>query len=603
MGIDRGIDEGMASSTMSSFSSFSSFSPIHYTLRIPEPQTHYLHVTLEVVSPRPGADFLELYLPVWTPGSYMVREYSRHIEGVEAFDESKRSLPLIKTRKNIWQVKVSGTITIEYRVYCNELTVRTNHIDQSHGYLNGAATFLYVPELRDKPHQVTVVPPTPDSDWNVYTALTPTEDPYSFIAEDYDTLVDSPIEMGAHKTLSFTVEDKPHQVVIWGRGNYKPEDFQRDIPKVVQYVADFFGGLPYSRYLFMVHLAAKSYGGLEHKNSTSLLYPGDAFSSQDGYLKFINLVAHEFFHTWNVKRLRPHNLDKFDYDHENYTTSLWFIEGGTSYYDELIPLRAGVYKAKHFLKQASQYITRLQNTPGRLHQSLLEGSYDAWIKQYRPDENSLNNQVSYYLKGQVLMMLVDLEIRGQTEGKSSLDLVFQRLWQGSKGGQLAYREEELPSTICRLVGLDRLVTLERYLDSTEDFDYTPYLDTVGLQLVMERSPLPALGVRTEDQAETVVVKSIERDSPAWFGGLNSGDVLLAIDNWRIHPGKLSDRLKDFKLGQTAIFTVFRRDDILNIAVTLGSPPLSTFTLVPVESPSAAQAEQYEQWLGEAHPHR
>jgi predicted metalloprotease with PDZ domain len=589
-----GIDVAMASS-------MSPISPVKYTLRIPEPQTHYLHVTMEVVNPRPGLDFLELYLPVWTPGSYMVREYSRHIEGVEAFDEAKRSLPMSKTRKNIWQVKASGIIRIEYRVYCDELTVRTNHIDQSHGYLNGAATFLYVPELRDKSHHVTVVPPAPG--WNVYTALTATEDPYSFVAEDYDTLVDSPIELGAHKTFDFVVDNKPHEVVIWGRGNYKQEDFQRDIPKVVRYVADFFGGLPYKRYLFMVHFAAKSYGGLEHKNSTSLLYPGDSFSSKDGYLKFINLVAHEFFHTWNVKRLRPHHLDKFDYDRENYTTSLWFIEGGTSYYDELIPLRAGIYNAAHFLKQAAQYITRLQNTPGRLHQSLLEGSYDAWIKQYRPDQNTLNNQVSYYLKGQVLMMLLDLEIRGQTDGKSSLDDVFQKLWLGSKEGQLAYREEELPATIGKLVGLERLVTLERYLDSTEDFDYETYLNIVGITLTNERNSVPYLGARTEDQPETVVVKSIERDSPAWFGGLNSGDVLLAIDHWRIHPGKLSDRLKDFKAGQTATFTIFRRDDLLTIPITLGAPPLSNFALVPIEKPSASQAKQYEQWLGEPHPHR
>jgi predicted metalloprotease with PDZ domain len=588
-----GIDMRMASP-------MNPVSPIRYTLRIPEPQTHYLHVTMEVVNPRPELDILELYLPVWTPGSYMVREYSRHIEGVEAFDEAKRSLPLSKIRKNIWQVKASGAFTIEYRVYCNELTVRTNHIDQSHGYLNGAATFLYVPELRDKPHYVTVVPPFPD--WQVYVALTNTQDPYSFIAEDYDTLVDSPIEMGAHKTFDFVVDDKPHEVVIWGRGNYKQEDFQRDIPKVVRYVANFFGGLPYERYLFMVHFAAKSYGGLEHKNSTSLLYPGDSFSSKDGYLKFINLVAHEFFHAWNVKRLRPHHLDKFDYDHENYTTSLWFIEGGTSYYDELIPLRAGIYDADHFLKQASQYITRLQNTPGRLYQSLLEGSYDAWIKQYRPDENSPNNQVSYYLKGQVLMMLLDLEIRGLTDGKSSLDEVFQKLWLGSKEGQLAYREEELPTTICKLVGLERLVTLERYLDSTEDFDYETYLNIVGVKFTTERNSIPYLGARTEDRAEMVVVKSIERDSPAWFGGLNSGDLLLAIDNWRIHPGKLPDRLKDFKAGQTAMFTVFRRDDLLNITVTLGAPPLSNFALVPIEKPSASQAKQYEQWLGEPHPH-
>lgn len=594
-----GVGEFDVSMT-SSMNADNPFIPIHYTLRIPEPQTHYLHVTMEVVNPHPGLDFLELYLPVWTPGSYMVREYSRHIEGVEAFDEAKRSLPLSKTRKNVWRVKASSVISIEYRVYCNELTVRTNHIDQSHGYVNGAATFLYVPELRDQPHQVTVVSPSPD--WKVYTALT-AQDSDSFMAEDYDTLVDSPLEMGAHKSFDFVVEDKPHEVVIWGKGNYKQEDLQRDIPKVVRYIARFFGGLPYERYLFLVHLAAKSYGGLEHKNCTSLLYPGDSFSSKDGYLKFINLVAHEFFHAWNVKRLRPHHLDKFDYDYENYTTSLWFIEGGTSYYDELIPLRAGIYNAAYFLKQAAQYITRLQNTPGRLHQSLLEGSYDAWIKQYRPDENSLNNQVSYYLKGQVLMMLIDLEIRGLTEGKSSLDEVFQKLWLGSKEGQLAYREEELPATICKLVGLDRLVTLERYLDSTEDFDYETYLQIVGVKLISERNSIPYLGARTEDRAETLVIKSVERDSPAWLGGLNSGDVLLAVDNWRIHPGKLSDRLQDFKPGQTAMFTVFRRDDLLSITVTLGASPLSHFSLVPVEKPSTAQAEQYERWLGEPHPHR
>ena len=334
---------------------------IEYQVAMPEPQNHLFEVTLQLSNYSSPA--LDLKLPVWTPGSYLVREYAKHLQDFRAF-AANQPLSWRKVGKNHWQVETKSVsqVMIKYRIFANELTVRTNHLDPSHGYFNGAATFFRIPGLDKQEINVTIIPPSPH--WGVTTGLPPVpQKENTFLAADFDTLVDSPFEIGNHQLHHFEALGKPHELAIWGHGNLKPHRVIADLQRIITVEADMFGGLPYDRYIFFVHLFAQAYGGLEHKNSCCLIYPRFGFRDREKYERFMQLAAHEFFHLWNVKRIRPKALEVFDYDRENYTPSLWFCEGATSYYDLLIPYRAGIYSVTTYINNLSKDITKHEQTP------------------------------------------------------------------------------------------------------------------------------------------------------------------------------------------------------------------------------------------------
>ena len=334
---------------------------IEYQVAMPQPQNHLFEVTLQLSNY--SSPLLDLKLPVWTPGSYLVREYAKHLQDFEAFT-GEETLTWRKVSKNHWQVETEevAKITIKYSIFANELTVRTNHLDASHGYFNGAATLFRIPGLDKQAVKITIIPPAPQ--WRVTTGLPPVSgEKNTFLAADYDTVVDSPFEIGTHQIHHFEALGKPHEFAIWGSGNLKVEPVIADFQKIIDVEAKMFGGLPYDRYVFFLHLFAQAYGGLEHKNSCCLIYPRFGFRDREKYERFMQLAAHEFFHLWNVKRIRPKVLEVFDYDLENYTPSLWFCEGATSYYDLLIPYRAEIYDVKTYIKNLNKEITRYEQTP------------------------------------------------------------------------------------------------------------------------------------------------------------------------------------------------------------------------------------------------
>ena len=321
-----------------------------YQISMSQPQTHLFEVQLTVSNWT--EETLDLKMPVWTPGSYLVREYSKQLQDFTAISGNGEKLAATKIAKNHWQIEIdsSDEIQINYRMFANELTVRTNHLDATHGYFNPAALCFYIPGYEDCSIEITIIPPAPT--WKVTTPL-PEISPQTFLAADLDTLVDSPFEIGCQQIYEFTVLDKPHQLVVWGKGNLDPLFAIEDIKKIVEVEANIFGGLPYESYIFLLHLSPSGGGGLEHKNCCSLLYPRFSFQAGEKHNRFMQLVAHEFFHLWNIKRIRPAALEKFDYERENYTPSLWFSEGTTSYYDLLIPRRAEIYDDNEFLAELS----------------------------------------------------------------------------------------------------------------------------------------------------------------------------------------------------------------------------------------------------------
>ncbi|MBH8564781.1 M61 family metallopeptidase [Nostoc sp. CENA67] len=568
---------------------------IYYQVAMPQPETHLFEVTLQLVNY--PSSILDLKMPVWTPGSYLVREYAKNLQDFEAFAGDK-PLSWRKISKNHWQVNKTGVskLTVRYRIFANELSVRTNHLDNTHGYFNGAALFFRLPGWERLPIRVTIVPPHPE--WQVTTALPPVgEQANTFYAADFDTLVDSPFEIGSHDLYHFEVLGKSHELAIWGQGNLQVQRMIADIQKIVQVEAQMFGGLPYERYVFLLHLFAQAYGGLEHKNSCSLIYQRFGFRSQDKYERFVQLVAHEFFHLWNVKRIRPKALESFDYDRENYTPSLWFCEGTTSYYDLLIPLRAGIYDAKSYLNNWSKEITRYLTTPGRKVQPLSESSFDAWIKLYRPDANSPNSQISYYLKGEMVSLLLDLLIRVRHSNQRSLDDVMRQMWEQFGQAEIGYTPEQLQEVIESVAGVDLTDFFERYIDGTEELPFNKYLEPFGLHLVSELEDEPYLGLKTKTENGREIVKLVEADSPAQLAGIDAGDELLAIAGIKVTANQLSDRLKDYQPNDTIEVTVFHQDELRTYSVTLAAPIPTKYQVVTVQNPDPTQKENFAGWLG------
>lgn len=568
---------------------------IHYQVAMPKPETHLFEVTLRLVGYQ--SPILDLKLPVWTPGSYLVREYARHLQYFAAFAKDK-PLSWQKISKNHWQVETNDVseITIHYRIFANELSVRTNHLDSSHGYFNGAALFFRIPGWEGQSVQVTVVPPHPE--WQVTTALPPVpHKANTFCASDFDTLVDSPFEIGLQQLHHFEVLGKPHELAIWGKGNYQVQQMIADIKKIIEVEARMFGGLPYQRYVFLLHLFAQAYGGLEHKNCSSLIYQRYGFRDREKYERFLQLVAHEFFHLWNVKRIRPKAFEVFDYEQENYTSSLWFCEGTTSYYDLLIPWRAGIYDAKSFLNNLSKDISRYETTPGRKVQPLSESSFDAWIKLYRQDANSGNSQISYYLKGEVVSLLLDLLIRSRHKNGRSLDDVMVKMWHQFGKDEIGYTPEQLQEVIELIAGVDLTDFFKRYIDGTEDLPFNEYLEPFGLQLAAEKEEEPYLGVKVHSENGREIIKFVEAGSPAQFAGIDPGDELLAIDGLRLAANGLGDRLKDYQPKDIIQVTIFHQDELCTLNVTLASPRWSKHQIKAVEKPSAAQKENFAGWLG------
>jgi predicted metalloprotease with PDZ domain len=562
---------------------------------MPHPERHLFEVTLHLKGWQ--GDVLDLKMPVWTPGSYLVREYAKHLQDFSATGE--QPLPWSKISKNHWQIETANvqTLSITYQIFANELTVRTNHLDSSHAYFNPAALCFYIPGFEHLPIFVTIVPPAPD--WQVATPLPPVADqPHTFVAADFDTLVDSPFEAGYHQIYTFTALGKPHQLVVWGTGNLDANQAVNDIQKIIQVEADLFGGLPYDRYLFLLHLSSQGYGGLEHKTSCTLNYARFGFRSVDKYNHFMQLVAHEFFHLWNVKRIRPKALEVFDYDGENYTPSLWFSEGTTSYYDLQIPFRSGIYDAKGFLKALSKEITRFLTTPGRQVQPLSESSFDAWIKLYRRDANSDNSQMSYYLKGEMVSLLLDLLIRANYGNRRSLDDVMRQMWHQFGQDEIGFTPPQLQQVIESVAGVDLNRFFHRYLETTDELPFNDYLKPFGLQLladsVEDKPPYWGAVVKSENGRE--VVKFVETASPAQTAGLDPGDELLAIDGGRVASEQLGDRLRDYKVGDSIQISFFHQDELKTSSVTLAAPRPNSYQLVPIKNPSLEQETNFTGWL-------
>jgi predicted metalloprotease with PDZ domain len=595
--------------------------PISYTLRFPAPETHYVEVEAHI--PTGGLPTVDLMMPVWTPGSYVLREYARNVEALRAFGETgEKAEPLAvrKTAKNRWRVETGGRprITVRYRVYGRELSVRTNFVDASFALLNGAATFLTPVGEGRRPHEVQVVPPP---GWkSVVTPLSaaPGAGPHTFRAPDFDTLVDSPFYLGNPELRELQVGGRKHLLVTeGGEGVWNGARAAADLERLVQEEVAFWGLAPYPRYVFF-NLLTEEAGGLEHKDSTVIMSSRYRARTREGLIDWLGLAGHEFFHAWNVKRLRPVELGPFDYEREVYTESLWVAEGLTSYYDDLLIARAGLMRRDEYLKRLSKQIDGLETSPGRLVQPLGAASFDAWIKYYRKDENFVNSGVSYYTKGAVVGFLLDAEIRRATRGTKSLDDAL-RLAYRRYAGERGYTALELRRVFAEVAETDLGPFLARAVDSAQDLDYSRALDWFGLRFTdykdegekesgekaekegeaAAKEPPAYVGVDTEVERGRLVVAVVRRESPGAQAGLNTGDEILAIDDYRVPPEGFRERLKAYRPGTAATLLVARRERLLRLPIVFGEKPPRKWKLEADPKATAAQKEHLADWLRSA----
>jgi predicted metalloprotease with PDZ domain len=582
------------------------------------PHTHLFEIDVAIKRTADAPQEELLVMPVWTPGSYLIREFARNVQDFAASTAANQPLKWEKTNKNTWRVVTNGARDwhATYRVYANELSVRTSELNSAHAFWNNANLLMYLEGFLNSPSTVHVLAPDV---WKVATGLPAVLGQKNiFRAENFDVLYDSPFEASNFKTLVFNVKGIPHRIVIDGEGNYDPERMRRDVQKIVETQVEVMGGeIPYRDYTFILHLRANAGGGLEHLNSTALGYPRFGFKIQTGdratsaspaatttperdYRGFLSLVSHEFFHLWNVKRIRPDALGPFDYTKENYTKLLWVAEGITDYYADLLVRRAGLITENEYLTATARAIQTLQNTPGRKEQTVEDSSFDTWIKFYRQDENSINSQVSYYDKGAILGLLLDLEIRQRSKNGKSLDDVLRYLYVEFFKKNRNYTPADFQKACELMAGSSLEDFFKRYVRGTEELNYSVALEAAGLRLDTTGTGTGDekvyFGADVAQEEDRLIVRRVYAGSPAYEQGLNAGDQIVALDNMRVTRDFFNARLAEKKPGDLINLTIFRFDDLSTLLIKLAERREGTYRIVPLPSQTEAQKRVYKSWL-------
>ena len=568
--------------------------PVHYRIEAADPHARLFTVTLTVAHPQ---EQQELSLPVWIPGSYLVREFSKNLQRLSA--QQGRRVPLLQLDKHRWRAtcRTDRPLVLTYEVCAYDSSVRTAWLDASRGFFNGTSVCLRVHGQEDAPHALEVASTAATAHWSVATGLTPQSiDKRGFgvyAASHYDELVDCPVEMGTFWSGQFTACGVAHRFVVAGAApSFDGKRLLADTQKICETAIRFWHGKgkpPIKNYLFMLNAVHDGYGGLDHRNSTALICgrrdlprTGEARAS-DGYTTLLGLISHEYFHTWNVKRLRPAEFFRYDYSQENYTQLLWFFEGFTSYYDDLLLRRAGLIDDATYLKLLGKATNQVLQTPGRSVQTVAQASFDAWVKYYRQDENTPNATVSYYTKGSLVALCLDLTLR--REGKTTLDDVMRALWKRCAGGPMT--EADLRAELASLAGRSFDNELDQWVHSTAELPLAELLAAHGVALKPEQPQLAQrLGLRVTEN-HSVQLKTVLRGGPAEKAGMAAGDEWLGLQvqgqGWRI--ARLED-VAFYAGAATQVTAVVARDGrLLQLPMAL---PAAQAAVAPGKSKPAGQ---------------
>lgn len=551
---------------------------IRYTIEIKDPKNHILSVKIQGTKDELESE-LCFFLPSWSPGSYLMREYSRNIRTFSAQSTNGEHLFYEKTDKSAYTVswdksdlkKMDNSFEIKYDIYCHELTVRTSFIDEEHAFIHGPSVFMGIQniELIDPVLEIKF-----PSLWSkVHTGLkeiSTRRDEFIFTAKNYDDFIDCPIELGCHESDGFIAFGKEHYVTFYGDQYSHDNDLKADIKTIVETVGSHFNRIPYENYLFMTHFKRNLYGGLEHKNSTALQYDGRKLKNREDYINWLCLVSHEYFHTWNVKRIRPIELGPFDYRSENYTRMHWLTEGLTSFMDELLVFRSGLISLSEYLQMQVKNLNRYNSIPGKKFHSLEDSSYDAWIKLYRPDENSNNSSISYYLKGGLVFSTLHFELF--RNGKNINDLL-NLLWQRYEDDkEVGVTKQEVLDMITSIGDTHIRDQFDERLSTTIDIDFESYYKDNGMEFIFNESNVPYFGADLRFEDQRIFISKVLLDGPAFQAGLNAGDEIVAIDGLRYLKSDHQEMHKVLSAGKTYKVEFARFGKLNTTQITLGKVP-------------------------------
>ncbi|MEM7432956.1 MAG: PDZ domain-containing protein [Pseudomonadota bacterium] len=564
-----------------------------YRIEAVNPAAHRYGVRLTIAEPDP--DGQAVTMPAWIPGSYKIRDFAKHVISVSA-QSAGRSVEIVKTDKQTWQAgRCDGELTIYAEIFAHDDSVRGAHLDLTHAYFNGPCVFFSVVGQEDRTCELEIVPPEHTDDWRVATSMRrKNAEPYGFgvyESADYDELIDHPVEIGPLTIGEFEAAGIPHAIAIRGKTRADMKRLCSDLETLCTWQQGFLGTPDdLDRYLFLLNAPGKGYGGLEHRWSSSNVCSRDHLPRRgehevsNSYRTFLGLVSHEYFHLWNVKRLKPAAFTPFDLSAESPTTLLWVFEGITSYYDDLALRRAGLIDDKSYFELIGKTITRVLRTPGRKHQSVADSSFDAWTKFYQPDANSPNRVVSYYAKGSLIALALDLKIRAETGGAHSLDAVMRACWQKWGNGNGGMPETGFEQVCAEVTGLDLQDFFDAAIRGTGELPLQAMLASHGVTQCLRRETSkgdaggkPAakskpdaltLGVRIAERDGRLVFADVENDGPAEAAGVSPGDVAVALDGLALTPGNYDQRLRRYRKGDKLELVVFRGDELLTTQVRL-----------------------------------
>lgn len=552
---------------------------ISYTLKMPRPQNHYFQVEMQVEQLKQKTATVKL--PVWAPGSYLVREFSRHLNQVKAYSLQGAALPIIKKTKNAWEIDLKGqtAFVVKYEVYAFELSVRTSFLDETHGFVSGPSMFMYLDGHKETGGELLVQPHA--SFKRVSTGLTLKSlikqgNNQTFTFENYDQLVDCPIEIGNQYEFDFEAAGVKHTVAMYGEGNFDPERLKADMAKIVEEETKVVGVNPNKRYVFIVHNVVGGDGGLEHCNSTVLSVDRWTYEGSN-YINFLNLVAHEYFHLWNVKRIRPIELGPFNYDQEVYTNYLWVMEGFTSYYDELILRRCGFYSQEEMMKKIQIAVNYVETSVGARVQPVAHASFDAWIKAYRPNENSSNTTMTYYSRGLVIAAVLDAMIIKQSNGTECLDHLMKDLYETYyEAKNRGFTDAEFKACLAKHTGQDMAEFFQKYIDGTEVIPYAMYFLPLGVDVSDVGGVKPVFGANVSEVGGKVRIKSIRANSAAEDAGLSVNDEVIACMNYRVDKAMLDALMNGASIGDEFELTIARDQLMRKVIVKITGQQKSSF---------------------------
>lgn len=579
-----------------------------YRIEPIEPNAHFFKVSMTIEK---TLNNQVISLPNWLPGSYLVRDFSKHIIDLKA-SSNKKSIQIQQNNKHQFELLIEADkkVEIEYLVYAWDRSVRKAHLDQTHGFFNGSSVFFEVIGQSEKPCKVDIILPNeePYCSWSVATGMPRQEGQAfksgSFLCDNYDALIDYPVEMGMLDIFTFDACNTPHYLVLSGRNFADGDRICQDLKKICEAEINLFGGkAPFDEYLFLTTVVEQGYGGLEHRNSTALICSRDSLPNKnqtdinDDYLSFLGLCSHEYFHNWNIKRIKPSVFVPYNLDKESYTTQLWAYEGITSYYDEWLLHRCGLIDAQRYLDVLSKTMTRVLRGDGRLIQSLKDSSFNAWNKFYQQDESAQDTIVSYYTKGAMFALLLDLTMRKVTNHEKNIDDLMTHLWtefgQKNKG-----TEEDSHQVIAEQLTGTELSSTFSYLERCDDLPLSHILEEFGIKMSLraavstsdqggctKRQPMLDLGMRLKHQASGTKIMSVKRHGLACQAGLSAGDTLLAFDDFKVTKD-FSNLLANYKENQTVTVHWFRENQMMQSTITLHPPEKNTVELTIVDASKA-----------------